>query len=356
MTKEPPQLSWEWGTAYDLFASLYVLHKPDEFGLRPSWAAGVRSRLPADARETLEKAQSVIGIPFYWLHNLPDPKDGATVIWALGQLSPAERLSAVVFSPYWSKYIGDIYQRVSARGSWDEDDLESLKENIPHKKEKSAKSQKYLAAMLDVWADAEAFGEGYLEALSVYQDVFFAEEERRIKPALKDAHKRAQDLSAEMSFTDMLEQLSQGVRFSTEWEVEEWIMVPSYWLTPYLFYDRFNEDQAILLYGARPPDVSLVPGELVPENILRVLKTLADPTRLKILRYLTHENLTQAELARRLRLRAPTVTHHLKDLRLAGLVYLNVGEKGERRYECRFEAVKTMCDGLQGFLKQEVDE
>lgn len=69
-----PRLRWDSGTAYDFFISLYVLHHPSIFGLRPSWAAGVRSRLPAAAREVLEDAISFFGAPLNWLHSLPAPK------------------------------------------------------------------------------------------------------------------------------------------------------------------------------------------------------------------------------------------------------------------------------------------
>jgi hypothetical protein len=37
-----PRLHWDYGTAYDLFVSLMVLHKPSKFGLRGAWAKGVR--------------------------------------------------------------------------------------------------------------------------------------------------------------------------------------------------------------------------------------------------------------------------------------------------------------------------
>ena len=75
------------------------------------------------------------------------------------------------------------------------------------------------------------------------------------------------------------------------------------------------------------------------------------PTRLRILNYLAEEALTPAQLARRLRLRAPTVIHHLKALRLAGLVQLTLGEdKQDRRYAARPEAVRAAYDSLQGFL------
>ena len=51
-----PHLAWDQGSAYELFVSLMVLHDPERFGLRASWAAGVRSRLPAAERKLLEDA------------------------------------------------------------------------------------------------------------------------------------------------------------------------------------------------------------------------------------------------------------------------------------------------------------
>jgi DNA-binding transcriptional ArsR family regulator len=107
----------------------------------------------------------------------------------------------------------------------------------------------------------------------------------------------------------------------------------------------------MLLFGARPPDASLVPGETVPDSLLRVLKALSDPTRLRIMHYLGREALTAAELSRRLRLRVPTVTHHLKNLRLAGLVQLSLMEEKEmKQYAARPEAVAAACDSLKAFL------
>jgi hypothetical protein len=72
-------LTWEIGTAYEFFISLYVLHHPDEFGLRPSWAAGVRSRLDPEARKTLEEAQEVMGVPLGWIYSNPR-RDSASIL------------------------------------------------------------------------------------------------------------------------------------------------------------------------------------------------------------------------------------------------------------------------------------
>lgn len=65
---------WDYGTAYDLFISLKVLHEPASVGLRPSWAAGVRSRLPQNERKFLEEIYSFFWIPLLWVYNLPPTK------------------------------------------------------------------------------------------------------------------------------------------------------------------------------------------------------------------------------------------------------------------------------------------
>jgi hypothetical protein len=93
-----PKILWDQGSAYDLFTSLYILHRPDEYGLRPSWAAGVRSRLPIRLRDALERSQRVLYVPMAWIHGLPEPKDAAAVLDALKAIPPAQRLPALVFA------------------------------------------------------------------------------------------------------------------------------------------------------------------------------------------------------------------------------------------------------------------
>jgi DNA-binding transcriptional ArsR family regulator len=347
-----PQLFWDWGTAYDLFVSLAVLHEPGDFGVRGAWAAGVRARLPAAEREILEESQILVHIPFGWIYALPEPKDGAAVLWTLGQIAPAERLSALSLG-HAPCDLADLLRNVAARESWDDGDLEAVRAVFVSEMEKKAPSTEKLTKILNWWSRTEEFGERYLAALQAYHEVFFAEEEKRIRPALQEAVARGQEMAGRLLLLDLLEELSQGVRFAKPPESPELVLTPSYWCTPLMFFGMVSEERAIRLFGARPPDASLVPGEVVPDSLLRALKALSDPTRLRILHYLAEEPLTPAELARRLRLRAPTVTHHLKTLRLAGLVQFSLGEdKEDRRYAPRTEAIGATCDSLKGFLKQ----
>jgi DNA-binding transcriptional ArsR family regulator len=84
---------------------------------------------------------------------------------------------------------------------------------------------------------------------------------------------------------------------------------------------------------------------------VNVLKALADPTRLAILKFVHQEPLLPSQLAARLRLRPATVSHHLKILRLAGLVFIRVGAGKETIYSARIEELQDSLAALEGFLK-----
>jgi DNA-binding transcriptional ArsR family regulator len=342
------EIRWECGTAYDFFISLHVLHHPAKYELRGAWAAGVRSRLPQAERETMEEAASFIFVPLAWICGLPQPKDSAAAIQALAELPAEARVGALTRQPVAAREMDDILQQVVARGAWQEQDLRALKACCGNR---PAFSPRDLSRMLDAWARPFEFGERYLRALQTYRDVFFAEEEKRIEPALKQALDQAQALAGQLPLPALLEELSQGVRYSDLPQTGELLLAPSFWATPLLVRGRLAPDRELLLFGARAPTASLVPGEVVPDALFRALKALADPTRLRILRYLSLESLTPSELAQRLRLRAPTVIHHLHTLRLAGLVYLCF-EAGDKRYAARSQAVAQTFTALTRFLKE----
>ena len=346
-----PRMLWDWGTAYDLFVSLEVLHRPAVFGVRGAWTAGVRARLPSAQREMLEQGQQLTRMPLHWIHSLPEPKDALTALWSLGQVPAAERLPLLALCPETPRDATDLLRGVAAREAWNERERETLREAYQVGESKPPSGEE-LETMLGWWARAEEFGERYLDALRTYQQVFFAEEERRIRPALQEALARAQALAEQWEMRELLEELSQGVRLTQLPEEAELVLAPSFWCTPLVVFGKADKDRALWLFGARPPDASLVPGEMVPEAMLRSLKALSDPTRLRILNYLSQEPHAPAQLARRLRLRAPTVTHHLKVLRLAGLVQLTVGQgKDERRYAARSDAMAATFASLERFLE-----
>lgn len=210
----------------------------------------------------------------------------------------------------------------------------------------------YARALFSAWSDRRLFGESYLAALESYYQNFFQEEEPRLAPAIQSAVQSAQEQAQQQDFISLLEALSAGVRMDWAMERKDIILIPSFWSAPFVFFESLDDDSGIVVFGARPRGVSLVPGELVPEELLNALKALADPTRLKILHYLLEGPATPSELAKVLRLRPPTVVHHLHSLRLAELVLVSVSSEGERRYAIRRAGIQETVTHLHKFLDE----
>ncbi len=342
----PPLIHWQTGTAYDLLVSLYVLHQPGRFGLRPAWAAGVRNRLLPDERRCLLTAQSLFNIPLPWLHQLSGSKDCQPALKALAALPPEQRLPALAFTAETPPAVQERLLTIAARRSWQAEDLDALRSFV------FAQNRPLQPAGLDCWAYPAEFGQRYLEALNSYYANFFAEEEQRIVPSLQAAAERSRRLVEQLDLPGLVEVLSHGVHFPGLENLPALDLVPSYWITPLIFYHRLQSGGLLLVFGARSEDAALSPGSPASGPLLASLKALADPTRLSILRLLSGEALTLSQLARRLRLRLPTISHHLGDLRLAGLVQVDLQADGEKRYTIRRLAVQAVFQGLEDYLDQ----
>lgn len=343
------KLIWDFGTGYEFFLSLHVLHNPDSFGLKPSWAAGVRSRLPAEHRQTLELARTVMATPYYFVHSLPKPKSSEVVLEAIRKIPASTRLSALFFRAESPKEFRDILQGTTAKTKWTRAEKNIICEAL------QVNNRDFHPANLDplhqIWSHREAFGEAYLAALTSYFQNFFAEEEQRIMPVLKQGLSHAQMRSGSLPLTAMLEELSSGVRYRDLEHITSLHLAPSFWGAPYLFYDELDNGAVLMLFAARPETMALIPGEIVPDTLINGLKSLADPTRLRILRHLAQSPQTPAELSRALRLRPPTVAHHMMELRKAGVVQVIIGHEGDRQYATRFDGFDTIQELLNHFVR-----
>lgn len=361
MRNSSPSIVWDFGTAYELFISLHVLMEPDYFGIRPSYAASVRARIPAAERKLLEELYPLLGVPLKWLHQLPAPKDAISAMWALKQIPPAERMIELYSvrdeddcddpeEKIKRETYKEILLKISAKGKVTAKDVDFF-HKLFTKKHGTMKREETESA-LGWWSRSAELGEAFLSALQSYYQAFFEEEEKRIEPALRTALEKAQALSSTVSFEELFTDLSQGLQPGDEFDAKNYILAPAFWTTPLVFFEKFDRNTMLLAFGARPADMSVIPGEIVPDALVRSLKALADPTRLKIMRYLTSESLTPSEIARKLQLRPPTVTHHLKELRLAGLVEFSVMHE-ENRYTARKHGIEAVYQNLNAFLEGE---
>jgi DNA-binding transcriptional ArsR family regulator len=347
-----PRISWDHGTAYDLFASLFVIQNPAEFGLRPSWAAGIRSRLSSETRELFSLTASYMNIPAPWLLGLPQPKPARVVLDALDAMKPEKILPNLSGSKDMDEPCEKIVRRVLAQRRWNDADVEAYRSCMGPKEAKMSSSDPALIGRwLDCWAKPGPFGEAYRRGLREYYEVFFREEERRILPDLERSLARAQELATRVPAAELFETLSRGIRVEYHLKQRELVLVPCWWCSPRILFANIAPDRQLVLFGARPAEASLVPGDSVPGELLLALEALSDPTRLAILQALVETPLTQADIARHLHLRPPTISHHLKSLRIAGLIaYIGEGA-GETRYGVRTAQIVETCGQLKRFLK-----
>ena len=343
-----PVPAWDVGTAYELFVSLHVLHEPELFDLRHSWAAKIRSRIPIAERTFLEEIYFFIDFPLGWIYRLPSPKNAITVIYGLQQMNAAERGKALLGLESNLKPESKPLLKIAKNGTWSKNDLATLTPLMCKAEAGRDRNEEDLIKFLNWWVRPEDFGNMLLSSLQAYHVSFFEQEEQRVSSVLQDGLKYARELAKHLTVSELMAKLSQGVRYE-DVVGKKIILVPTFWMTPLVYLGKISEEEQIFLFGARPSTMSAIPGELVPEGLLITLKALADPTRLKILNYLSKEELTPSELSHRLNLRPPTVVHHLKELRLSGLVNLTI-RKQERLYRARLEALDSIYSDLKRFL------
>jgi len=205
--------------------------------------------------------------------------------------------------------------------------------------------------LLTDMGDPVGLKQRYISLLREYQAVYFAEEEKRVGPALKKMLTDAQALSKTTTVSDMIERLSNGFTLSEDIDLKKLILIPSIWSHPFVVRFDPADRELFLAWGARPAGYRLVPGESVPDDALLVLRALGDPTRLRLLRLLAVEPRSPQSLAIELKLSLPTVSHHIRELRISGLIRIEMAGKGrESKYTVRWPSAKRAFQQLEEFV------
>ncbi len=145
------RIHWDIGTAYDLFISLRILHEPEEYNIRASWAAGVRSRVPLEHRQTLEQLTNLTAVPLAFIHSLDEPKDSTELLKKNEADHTHEATGRAHYTlPYSSGSSGYFFYNTSPNRKWSKDEVELLSKRRGLTDSKSAKV--VLKAFYDAWA------------------------------------------------------------------------------------------------------------------------------------------------------------------------------------------------------------
>jgi DNA-binding transcriptional ArsR family regulator len=173
--------------------------------------------------------------------------------------------------------------------------------------------------------------EGELRALRrvlrAWRERFEPIEPRVARMEERDVAGRRADLQR-LPLADFVEQATGGVRWVADPGTLRLYLSPSYFTRPYN-YVFGGRDWHMFAY---PLAEAALDGDrgAVPAASVRLFKALGDESRLRILHLLASGDLYLTEIAERMSLSKPTVSHHLALLRAAGLV--TITEAGALTY------------------------
>jgi len=153
--------------------------------------------------------------------------------------------------------------------------------------------------------------------LRAWAEQFAPIEDRIAAMEQRDVDARRADL-ARMPLVEFVERTTGGVRWIAEPGTRRLFLSPSYFSRPYNYV--FGErDWHMFAYPLAEAALG-AEADAVPAASIRLFKALGDESRLRILRLLASGDLYLTEIADRMGLSKPTVSHHLAQLRAAGLV------------------------------------
>jgi DNA-binding transcriptional ArsR family regulator len=163
--------------------------------------------------------------------------------------------------------------------------------------------------------------------LRAWAERFSAIEARVATMEQRDVDERRADLGR-LQLRELVERATGGVRWVPEPGTRRLFLSPSYFARPYN-YVFGRRDWHMFAYPLAESALG-ADADAVPAASIRLFRALGDESRLRILRLLASGDLYLTEIAERMGLSKPTVSHHLAQLRAAGLV--TITEAGALTY------------------------
>lgn len=185
-----------------------------------------------------------------------------------------------------------------------------------------------------------------LDVLGSWAASFATVEDRVAAILQRDYELHAAD-RASLGPIELVERTTNGIRVESDPAIQRVILAPSYFARP---FNYLLGGPGWRLAGYPVADEALELDPLSPPSaVLRLHRALGDATRLRILKLLADRDLYGTELADQLDISKPTVSHHMAQLRAAGLVTA-VQAGSATYYSLRRERIHEALGDLTSFL------
>jgi DNA-binding transcriptional ArsR family regulator len=189
-----------------------------------------------------------------------------------------------------------------------------------------------------------------VQLFSQWNREYFSHVQRSLLDALAEEAAERQGHADGETPRDVVAKLTKGVQLETNHGLREIILIPQFHFSPWNIHEEFA-DTRIYLY---PVDVWPDEPEAVPRSLLRLMRAVADESRLRILRFVAVHPRTFTEIVEHTGLSKGTVHHHLVALRAAGLLWLETSGDSFlfAKYTVNDTALSRLTDEVQSFVFQ----
>ncbi len=330
---------------YDLLVSLRALFNPRTYELTRAWAVEARQRLSSDAQSRgvffFRGRDTSLGYGLTRLvATLPDGAGPQALIDAVARAEAADlallmldtgETSASALATFRDALRGDASERALGRAL-------------------QGSSASWGRNCRRVLAEPEWAKEEFVLLLREYEELVFRQEVDHVTEAIAEAGRRADELLALLPTGVAIEQLTGGYTLDTGLALARITLAPSAFIHPYVA-TRLDEaaGEALIVFGVRSQSLERYDKTPLDPELLKALRSLGDPGRLRLIGLLSREPLTTTQLQTRIGLSPATVHHHLHQLRAAGLVRQE-RTKGGMRYSIRRDSAVDLLAQLRRLI------
>lgn len=328
--------------AYDLPISLAAIANPVRHELPAAWGREARKTLSADVRKDLGAffgGPIPIGIlPIQLVPDLAPSGEPERFLAGLESLEMPDLIAALLNRRTAERGLESAIRRV-VRGQ----PLSSKDEAVIGREEAGlpAEARRRFRTVL---RDPERARRQYLGLLRSHLEGWFASNYPEQSLLLHQRAKQGRRSIGKLPPAEVIGRVTGGFTLQSA-AVHSVTLVPSYYASPFVYVVKEGRD-VVLVYGARANEANA--GRVaIDQRTVKVLKALADETRLRILQLLAERPLYGQQLAEALGVSHPTISHHMTQLRVAGLTRTELGEDGSNRYAVRADTLEDLFGDLR---------
>lgn len=195
--------------------------------------------------------------------------------------------------------------------------------------------------------DMGEFRSRNLKLLSGWNEQYFCRLDPAVLSALREEARQRREEQSSMKTDEFVDQTTNGLAFRAKEGLERLVLIPQYHFQPMNVIYHFGQ-VTLCHYSARiylgDDKKSLPPQEY------RMIRALAEQSRLKILRYLSENPRTFTEIVRHLKLSKGITHDHVSKLRIGGFIRAHFEGETVAEYSLRPEMLNELHSKLMEFI------